>query len=94
MITNVKLKSWYNPGLGAVLFLHCPIGVYYIWYVASNGLASTMDYVFGFVATVLAAFIMVALPILILRDKQSKYPFAESEVYRFGKEKLTTMLKK
>src|SRR5207245_2575099 len=30
VVTNVKLKSIYNPGLAAVVFGHIPIGVFYI----------------------------------------------------------------
>ena len=30
VMTNKKMKSIYNPGLGAVMLLHIPIGIYYI----------------------------------------------------------------
>ncbi|WP_409348334.1 HXXEE domain-containing protein [Paenibacillus glucanolyticus] len=33
IVMNRKLKSFYNPGLAASIFLHGPIGVYYTWYV-------------------------------------------------------------
>jgi len=93
VIINIRLKSLYNPGLAAVVFLHCPIGVYYFWYVAANGLAATGDYVWAAIATVIAAFFIIGFPILALRNKQSKYPFDESELYRYGKEKLRKMLR-
>jgi hypothetical protein len=93
VIINIRLKSLYNPGLAAVVFLHCPIGVYYFWYVAANGLAASGDYIFAAFATVIAAFFIIGFPILSLRNKQSKYPFDESELYRYGKEKLQKMLR-
>ena len=37
-VINRKLHSFYNPGLGAVVFLHVPIGVYYILYLYAHGL--------------------------------------------------------
>ena len=63
ILTNRILKSFYNPGLAACIFLHGPIGIYYIWYVATNGLAGTGDYVGGLVATILAAVVIVVLPV-------------------------------
>lgn len=31
--TNIKLKSFYNPGVAATVFGHIPIGVIYIYYI-------------------------------------------------------------
>ncbi|MBQ8703441.1 MAG: HXXEE domain-containing protein [Bacteroidales bacterium] len=45
--TNIRLRSFYNPGLGAVVLLHYPIGIYYCWFVAHNGLATTGDWIWG-----------------------------------------------
>ncbi len=92
LLINVRMKSLYNPGLASVVFLHMPIGIYYLWYVTAHGLAHTGDYIFGVIATFVAAALMVALPILVFRNKQSKYPFSEAEMYRFGKDKLKLML--
>ena len=88
IIVNVKLKSLYNPGLGAVVFLHWPIGIYYIWYVTTNNLASTGDFVIGFIATIIAAIITVVLPLRLSASKESKYPFAEAEMGGFAKQKV------
>lgn len=88
VIINVKLKSIYNPGLGAVVFLHLPIGIYYIWYVITNNLASTGDFIFGFIATIITAFITIVLPMRLLANKESKYPFSEAEMGGFAKEKV------
>jgi hypothetical protein len=56
-------------------------------------LAATGDYVWAAIATAIAGFFIVGFPILALRNKQSKYPFDESELYRYGKEKLQKMLR-
>ena len=86
---NVRLKSLYNPGLGATVFLQLPLGIYYIWYVATNHLASTGTYVIGLIGAILAGMVLFALPIrLLAANRESKYPFAEAEMYGFAKEKI------
>lgn len=39
-MSNIKIKSVYSPGLGAVVFLHIPVGLYYIYDITVNRLAS------------------------------------------------------
>ncbi|MEN6291714.1 MAG: HXXEE domain-containing protein [Methanobacterium sp.] len=90
IITNRKMKSIYNPGLGAVAFLHIPIGAYYIYFIISNGLSSGWDWL---IALVYLAFLIGVIGNKLtydwLADKNSKYPFTEEEMERFHvKEKL------
>lgn len=91
IVVNIRLKSLYNPGLATAVFLFLPIGIYYIWYVTTNHLASTGDVIFGVIATILAAIVLFLLPILLLRSKESKYPFAEAEMYGFAKQKVANI---
>ena len=84
ILMNRSLKSFYNPGLAACIFLHGPISIYYIWYVATNGLAGTWDYVGGILVMILAAAVIVALPIRIFASRDAKYPFSKAEMERFG----------
>ena len=65
-----------------------PIGIYYMWYVTKHNLASTGDFVIGFFAFMIAAVILFLLPIRLLANKKSKYPFAKAEVYGFAREKV------
>lgn len=88
IVVNIRLKSLYNPGLGATVFLQLPIGIYYIWYVATNNLAGAGTYVIGFIAAFVALGVLFFLPIRLLRSRESKYPFAEAEMYGFAKEKV------
>jgi hypothetical protein len=88
IVINLRLKSLYNPGLSSTVFLFWPLGIYYIWYVTTNNLASTGDFVVGLIATVLAAILMIILPLRLLASRESKYPFAEAEMYGFAKEKV------
>jgi len=92
ILVNVRLKSLYNPGLGAAVFLQLPLGIYYIWYIAANQLTSTRTYVIGFIVTIIAAIILFLLPIRLLRSRDSKYPFAEEEMYGFAREKIEKIM--
>ena len=84
IVMNRSLKSFYNPGLAACIFLHGPIGVYYIWYVATNGIAGKWDYVGGIMAMILAAVVIVVLPVRAFSSRDAKFPFSKDEMERFG----------
>jgi hypothetical protein len=83
ILINVKMKSWYNPGLAAVVFLHWPIGIYYIWYVYANGLIQPWHWIVGVGLTVLVAILIVNLPVQLLKDKDTEYAFSTEEMKRF-----------
>jgi hypothetical protein len=78
----VKLKKFYNPGLATTICLFLPLGVHYIRYVTANHLASAGDFVLGFVGVVGAVFVLFLGPILLLRSRESRYPFSEAEMSR------------
>jgi len=58
-MTPIKFRRMYNPGLAAVVFLHIPIGVYYLYYIHANGMVSVWDWVIGLVYLFFLAFIFV-----------------------------------
>ena len=92
IVENIKLRSPYNPGLGATIFLQLPIGIYYIWYVAANNLASAWTYVIGVSGAIVALGLVFLLPIRVLRSRDSKYPFAEEEMFGFAEEKVKKIM--
>jgi hypothetical protein len=84
IVTNIKLRTFYNPGLGAVVFLHFPIGFYYIWFVQTQGLASWTDWLFGVLGLIFSMAVLVAfLTYRVFPDKNTKYVFAPEEMARF-----------
>jgi hypothetical protein len=85
IVTNVKLRSLYNPGLAAVVLGHIPIGVYYLYYVHAQGLVSVWDWVFG-IAYMFAFqyFFLVKMTYVWLADPNSAYAFADEEMCRFN----------
>jgi len=93
VMLNIKLKSIYNPGLGATVFLQWPIGIYYIHYVAVHGLvAGAGTYVIGILGAIAGACILFLLPILVMRTRETKYPFYESELFGFAEKKIKAIM--
>jgi len=92
IIMNIRLKSFYNPGLGAAVFLQLPIAIYTIRYVSANGLATGMDFIFGAIGGVVGYGLSFGLPVLLMRNRNSKYPFTEKEMYGFAADKAKKIL--
>jgi hypothetical protein len=87
-----EIKSFYNPGLGAVVFLHWPIGLYYISYIYGNGLVQPWHWIAGIGLALLVAMLLLNLPITLLKDKNSEYAFSAEEMGRFHvQEKLARL---
>lgn len=88
IIANMRLKSFYNPGLGAAVFLQLPLAIYAIWYTSTNHLATGWDFVFGAIGGIVGYALCFGLPVLLMRNRNSKYPYAPEEMYGFAKEKV------
>jgi hypothetical protein len=84
VVMNVKARTWYNPGLAAVVFLHTPIGIYYIYYVQQHSLATWTDYAFGIVGFVACFVFTILLPLRALGSHETPYPFSAEEMNRFN----------
>ncbi len=83
--TNIKMKTFYNPGLGAVVFMHIPIGIYYLNYIISNNLVKNTDFVFAIIYALSVMVIVVAgLTYVVLPNRNTKYVFDEKEMKRFN----------
>ena len=84
VMTNLKLKSLYNPGLGAVVLLHIPVGIQYIRYITLHQLAAPGTWIVGILYTLFAAgFILGFLTYIGLSDRNTKWAFAPEEMARF-----------
>ena len=84
VMTNIKMKSIYNPGLGAVVFLHIPVGVCYLRYITVHQLAGGVTWAIAIAYTIIAtAFILGYLTYIGLSDRNSKWCFDEAELKRF-----------
>lgn len=91
IVMNRTLKSIYNPGLGATVFLQTPLAIYMIWYVHTNNIATGWDFILGAIGSIVGYALCFGLPVLLLRNRNSKYPYAKEEIYGFAKEKIKKM---
>ncbi|MEA4969810.1 MAG: HXXEE domain-containing protein [Candidatus Pelethousia sp.] len=94
ILVNIRLKSFYNPGLAATVFLQLPIAVYMIWYVTANNLATGMDFVFGIIGGIAGYALCFGVPVMLMRSRNTKYPFAPEEIYGYKKEEILAMHQK
>ena len=90
ILINRKMRSIYNPGLFAVVFLHWPIGIFYIYYVYSQGLVQLWMWPVAILLVALFAVLGIYMPVnRWFLDPNSPYPFSEKEMARFHvKEKM------
>jgi hypothetical protein len=84
ILTNVKLKTLYNPG-----FLTTVVGIgfliYFMIHVISNDLASAWDWIGGILLMIgFAVVFLVKMTYTWLADRNSKYPFTDAEMKRWN----------
>jgi hypothetical protein len=95
IVTPKKLGQFYNPGLGAVVLLHFPIGGLIIYHIISNHLATPVDWIAGVVYMFAFMFItLMKMTYTWLADKNSPYIFPEEEMRRFNVQAKMDRLKK
>ena len=85
--TNRTLHGFYNPGLAAVVFLHLPISIYFIWYVCSTGTITGWDWLWGFLYAAAAGGLLVGfMTYAVFASRKTTWPFAPEEMARFDVE--------
>lgn len=88
VITNWKLKGFYNPGLAAVVLGHIPIGIWYLVEINARGVVHTSDWVLAILYLIaFIAIIMQWLGYKVLVNKNSPYPFSPEEMARFDRDR-------
>lgn len=81
---NKQAGTKYNPGMITALFIFLPIGIYYYYMVFSNGWATVLDFVLGFIFDMGLAFIVFKQGVYkLLAKKDSPYAFTEEELARY-----------
>jgi Protein of unknown function with HXXEE motif len=88
VIINSKLKTWYNPGLVAVILGHVPLAILYFLEVFNRSAGRWWDLIFGilylgFFAGVIMQRFALGGP---LASPNSRYPFATEEMNRNDRE--------
>ncbi len=80
IFANIKAKTWYNPGLFAVLVFHFPIGGWYLYYIVTHHLASTTDWIIGSVYFVIAVYLLIIKGNMWLKDIDSPFNFSDKQM--------------
>ncbi len=87
VMTNKAMKSVYNPGLGAVVFLHLPVSIYFFWYTLSNNIIQGNDWLYAVLYTILCAALAIGwMTYVFFATKKTKWIFADEELKRFNVE--------
>lgn len=87
IVANRKLKSWYNPGLAAVMLGHVPLGIWYIVEANNQGLLHWWDWIFAALSLAFfTGFIMNVVGFKLLASKTSPNPFTPEELSRNNRE--------
>lgn len=79
---NIKMGTWYNPGMATSAFLFLPISVCYIAVVTGDGRMSSTDWALAVICFALIAAASVALPVQLLKRTDSPYPIPQWQVDR------------
>jgi hypothetical protein len=81
---NYLNRSFYNPGLATTVLGFLPLGVYYIYFIVSNGMGTWVDWVIGYFYPVLAYAILFQVILLrMCASENSPYPFTKKEMERY-----------
>ena len=88
VIINWKLKTWYNPGLVAIMLGHVPLGILYLMEVVGQGTAQWWDLLFGVLYLgFFSGVIMQRIAFGPLASPTSPYPFSAEEMNRNDRER-------
>ncbi|MCD8155570.1 MAG: HXXEE domain-containing protein [Clostridiales bacterium] len=88
---NVRLKSRYNPGLASTAFLQTPVAIYYVWYVCTCMPEKAGQLWWGIPGSILMLLLTFIVPILVMKDRNSPYPFEEQELYGYNREHVAAL---
>lgn len=70
---NMKMRTWYNPGMATSVLLFLPISLAYLCHVVSAGLMTGTAWVLALAAFVLMAAMTVIAPVQGLKKRNSKH---------------------
>ena len=85
VITNIRLKWFYNPGMLTAVFGFGGLGIWYITYIVNHDIVTGLDWLFGVIALPVAMALIVGLPTYKwMADRNSPYPFSQAEQERFN----------
>ena len=84
IVINRKLHTWYSPGCASALFAMVPFGAYYLYYIAKHFDFPTYYWWAPLVVFPLVAVVMILSPVLIFKNRDTRYSFADYESTAFS----------
>ncbi|MGN0136669.1 HXXEE domain-containing protein [Anaerotignum sp.] len=82
---NIKMKTWYNPGMATSLFLFLPISISYFSYLLHHCTVTGRDWIFGVGMLLLILVVTILLPVQTMKKKDSPYQIPEWQIQQFEK---------
>ena len=79
---NLKMGTWYNPGMATSVFLFLPISACYIAVVVGSGQMLATDWALAVACFALIAAVSVVLPVQAMKRADSPYPIPQWQVER------------
>ena len=80
IVFPLRARARYGPGFVTALCLHLPIGIGYIRQIRRESPVKPSDWIKGVISFIVFAVGGIALPIFLLRDKESPYRFTEKQM--------------
>lgn len=80
---NKKAHTKYNSGLASTILLMVPIGIYNLYYLASNYAIPSWSWWVAILLLPVCVVILIAIPLTVTKNKDSKFNYTEDEVNRF-----------
>lgn len=80
VVFAVKFHHFYNSGLAAVLCIHVPCGIFYIYHAASQGFLTGRTWLFAMIYLIGMIVFTILCGQKLFSNTDSKYPFNKKEV--------------
>ncbi|MCD8316719.1 MAG: HXXEE domain-containing protein [Eggerthellaceae bacterium] len=80
---NARMKTFYNPGLFASVFLQLPVAIVFIVYVVNVMPEAAVQLWWGIPGSLALLIIAFGIPIVVMHNRESKHPFEEREWYGY-----------
>ncbi|OMF39176.1 MULTISPECIES: HXXEE domain-containing protein [Paenibacillus] len=85
IVVNIKAKTLYNPGLITALFLHVPVGIWYIHEIVKQDIPTAIDWIAGTIYFVFAVYIFIIKGNIWLKKSDSPYSFSKQQLGAYGR---------
>ncbi|MFF2908001.1 HXXEE domain-containing protein [Paenibacillus sp. NPDC057934] len=85
IVANIKAKKIYHPGVFTAIFVHLPIGIWYINYVYAQHLITFTDWIWSAIYFAVAVYILIVKGNTWLENKNSIHLFSQQQLGPYHK---------